>query len=139
MAFYPNAGALRMASVMGTELVNAEIRLYKFGLAVDATTTLAQLDAVECDFTGYAAAVVAAWQAAALNPLGGASIQASVQFNTAAPYTIGNIVGGYYVVDTTGTDEVLLIQPFPAPGIEMSAAGQGIPITQLLIFGTPTV
>lgn len=138
MAFYPNAGALRVANVIRTELATSEIRLYKYGeISPNASTTLAELDAAECDFTGYAAEVITNWNAAGLNPLGGASIQASVQFATAAPYTTGNVVGGYYVVDTTVSDEVLTVQAFPEPGVEMSAAGDIIPITQLLLFGTP--
>lgn len=138
MAFYPTVGALRLASVVRTELASSEIRLYKQDEVVPGpTTTLAELDAAECDFTGYAAEVLTNWNAAGLYPLGGASIQASVQFATAAPYTVGNTVGGFYVVDVTGTDEVLVIQPFPSPGIPMSANGQIIPLTVLLPFGTP--
>lgn len=138
MAFVPNAGALRIASVMRTELALAEVRLYDFGAVVPGpTTTLADLDAAECTFTGYAAQVITTWQAPGLYPAGGASIQASVQFATAAPYTVGGVVGGFYVVDVTGTDEVLAIQEFPSPGIPMGSAGQIIPITILLPWGTP--
>lgn len=137
MAFYPNAGALRVASVIQAELAAAEVRLYTQGFVPTSTTTLADLDAVECTFTGYLAQVIAAWQDPGLYPLGGASIQASVQFATASPYTIGETVGGFYVVDVTTSDEVLLIQPFPSPGIPMSAAGQIIPLTILLPWGTP--
>lgn len=138
MAFYPNAGALLLAAVVQAELAACEIRLFKFGdITPDQATTLAELDAAECDFTGYAAEVVAAWQDPALNALGGAGIQTSVQFNTASPYTTSNVVGGYYIVDLTGTPEVLAVQAFAAPGIEMGFAGQAIPITQLLLFGSP--
>ena len=138
MAFYPNAGALRLATVVRTELASSEVRLYKYGdVSPGATTTLAEMDAAECDFTGYAAIVVTNFNVAGLYPLGGASIQTSVQFATASPYTVGNTVGGFYVVDTNGTDELLIVQAFPDPGISMGAAGQIIPLTVLLPFGTP--
>lgn len=138
MGFYPNAGALRIAEVVQTEMAAAEVRLFKIGeVVIGPGITLAELDAAECDFTGYAAIVITAWQDPGLNPAGGASIQASVQFATASPYTVGNQVGGYYVVDTTGTDEVIIVQPFPDPGVPMEAAGQIIPITDVLLFGTP--
>lgn len=141
MGFYPNEGALRIAETVATELALCEVRLFKAGVVVIGPgITLAELDAEECDFTGYAPIVITAWQAAGLNPAGGASIQASVQFATAAPYTVGNNVGGYYIVDLTGAvDNVIIVQEFPAPGIAMEAAGQVIPITQLLLFGTPNV
>lgn len=138
MAFYPNAGALRLATVVRTELASSEVRLYQLGeITPGPTTTLAQLDAAACDFTGYSAVVVTNWNVPGLYPLGGASIQTSVQFATASPYTVGNVVGGFYVVDTTGTDEVLIVQPLPGDGVPMSAAGQILPLTILLPFGTP--
>lgn len=140
MAFYPNAGALRMAEVAQAAFAGAELRLWKSGdVDPSAVTTLAELDAAECDFDGYAAITITAWNDPALNPLGGASIQASAQFNTASPWSTGNVAGGYYIVDMTGTPEVLVIQPFPSPGIEMSGPGQAIPLTQLLLYGTPNV
>ena len=139
MAFYPNDGALRIAEVISTELANCEVLLFKSGVLTESPSlTLAEIEAEECDFTGYAREVVTAPQAPGLNPNGGASIQFSVQFGTAAPYTVGNTVGGYAVVSKTTPDEVINVQFFPEP-IAMEAGGQIIPITHVMLFGTPSV
>lgn len=121
-----NEGALRLSGVIRTELSLAEVRLYKAGLIPDNTTTLADLDAVEADFDGYAARVVT-WMATHLLPTGGAAFRGCVQFDSAAPYGVPNSIGGWYLVDVTGTDVVVEIQAFDAP-IPMGAEGQSLPV-----------
>lgn len=141
MAFYPNAGALWLGGEVRASLAASEIRLFQAGLVtIGPGVTLAELDAAECDFTGYAAAAITNWNAAGLNPAGGASISANTQFATASPYTVGNVVGGYYVVaDPGGTPALVLVQEYPNPGIPMEVAGQILPVYQLLLFGTPNL
>lgn len=122
----PNEGALRYAQTLRTELHLAEVRLYKEGLVPDYTTTLAALDAVEADFDGYAAQVVT-WNAARLLTGGGAAFSGCVQFDSGSPYGVPNSIGGWYLVDVTGTDVVVAIQPFDTP-IPMGDAGQSLPV-----------
>ena len=132
---YSTQGALKLAAAQRTEMAAAEVRLWQYGALVpDDATTLAEFDAAAADYTGYAAAVVT-WQAAGLLPGGGASYQGSVQFATASPYTTPNTIGGFYLVDTTGTDAVIGYQAFAAPGVPMQTAGQIIPITILMPTG----
>lgn len=137
MAFYPNAGALRLSVIVRAALAGCEVRLYKDGeVEPGPSTTLADLDAAQCDFDGYAPIVITNFNLPGLVPGGGAGINASVQFRTDDAIAVGNAVGGYYLVIQGSPDEVFVIQPFVEP-ILMQAAGQIIPITQLLLFGTP--
>lgn len=122
----PNEGALRVAGVVRTEFLLAEVRLYKAELVPDNTTTLADLDAVEADFDGYAAQVVT-WNAARLLTGGGAIFGGCVQFDSASPFGVPNSIGGWYLVDVTGTDVCVGIQPY-SPAIPMGDAGQSIPV-----------
>jgi hypothetical protein len=132
---YPNAGALFLAGLVRTALAGCKIRLFKDGegIIVGPALTLAQLEAAEADFTGYAEIVVANMLAPGLNPLGGASITTGTQqFATAAPYTITNMVGGGWLETATG-DLLLAWSYGEAKG--MIGAGDVIPVEQILLYG----
>lgn len=133
MTLYPTAGALWLAGIIQTALAGSYIRLFKQGLVLTPATTQADLVAQECDFTGYAKAKQTAWQDPLLNPLGGASIDSGLaQFAAAAPYTTGNVVGGYWLEDSTAA--LVMASDLSAP-VSCGAAGQGVPIDVTLIFG----
>lgn len=134
--FWPNAGAQWLADLVQTELAaTSKMRLWQAeAITPSIATTRTELVAAEADYTGYTAggAALAAWFDALANPLGGFSIDsAKVQFAPAAPYTVGNNIGGFWVETAAG--DLIMIASFQAP-IPMSAAGNGFPVSASLIF-----
>lgn len=128
-----NEGAMALASREKTVLVNSKVKLFKSGLVLSTTTTVAQLAAVECDFDGYAAITIAAWLAPLLDPDGGASIESGVQQFAWVHVTddIGNLVGGWWIELAAGT--MVACGAFDSP-ISLGALGQGIPLSVKLLF-----
>lgn len=131
---YPNEGALWLAGVVQTALAASNMKLFQTGsVTLTAVTTLAELDAAECDYTGYAAEAIATWFDPLLNPLGGASIESGLlQFQIDAPYTVSNIVQGWYLVESGGG--LVCAGDFATPR-QLVGAGDGIPFNVELIFG----
>ena len=101
---YPNSGSLWLAGIVQTALAASDMHLFKTGtVPLTPLTELTDLDAVEADYTGYAAQTIAAWFAPLLNGLGGASIESGLlQFAITAPYTVGNMIQGWYLTETGG-------------------------------------
>lgn len=134
--FYPNAGALENASNLQTALAGGKLHLYKDGFTPTVTTTKAELDAQECDFTGYTAGgmTVAAWLNPYLDPAGGAAIESGTQqfeWASGSP-DVGNLVGGWYYTTAAG---MLIVGTFPV-AVPMEGPGQAIPLNIKLIEGT---
>jgi hypothetical protein len=131
---YPNAGALAIAEAIQTLLAGSDLHLFQSGsVSLTPSTTLAELDAVEADFTGYAVITIAAWLDPLLNPLGGASIECGTQqFAIAAPYTVSNVIQGWYLTETGG--DLICAGDFPQP-VALVGAGDGIPVNVQLVFG----
>ena len=131
---YPNAGSLWLAEVAQTALANSVLSLYQTGSVVlSPTTTKAELEAAEADYTGYATQTVTAWMAPLLNPLGGASIDSGLkQFAIASPYTVSNVIQGWWLEDSTG--DVVCAGDF-ASTKPLVGAGDGIPFNVQLVFG----
>ena len=135
MQFFPNQGALEVASLVRAALAPSSLRLFKSDFTPSVSSTFDDFEANKCDFTGYPATgiVLPTWFAPVLNPAGGASIDSpTVQFATAAPYTVSNLVGGWYVVADTN-DQVIAAGTFANP-IPMGAANQGFPMNVTLVF-----
>jgi len=135
MQFFPNSASLAIAALVQGELALSKIRLFQDGFSPSVNTTRAQLIAEEADYTGYAAGgeTVTAFLPPILNPLGGASIDwPTVQFDAVAPYTVGNVIGGWWLEDAAGA-VVYAIGTFAAP-IPVGAAGQGFPLSGSLVF-----
>lgn len=133
--FFPNSAALAIAALVQTELALSKLRLFKNGFTPSVSTTRAELIAEEADFTGYPAggSAITAFLDPILNPLGGASIDwPTEQFAPASPFTVGNVIGGWWIEDAGGT-LVYAIGTFAAP-IPMNAAGQGLPLAGSLVF-----
>ena len=131
---YPNAGSIELASVVQAALANSEIHLFQAGSVTLAPgTTLAELVAAECDFTGYAPATVTAFNDPLLSPFGGAQIGSGTkQFAIDAPYTVSNVVQGWWLEDSGGN--LICAGEFPSL-ISLVGAGDGIPIDVNLVFG----
>lgn len=131
---YPNSGSLWLAAIVQVALVNSEVHLYQTGaIVLTPTTTLAELALQEADYTGYAMETVTAWFDPLLNPAGGASIESGlVQFAIAAPYTVDNVIQGWWVQDAAA--DLVCAGDFAAPK-PLVGAGDGIPFNIELIFG----
>lgn len=135
MIAYPNTGMLWGAGLLQTALAGSKIRLFQDGQGINVgpALTLAELEAAECDFTGYTEATIANWLAPLLNPVGGASTDSgSVQFAISAPYTVSNVVGGGWVETAGG---VLVAAWNYDPVRPVLGAGDGISVDLFLIFG----
>ena len=135
MQVYPNSGALAIAGLVQTALVGAKLRLFLNNVGVvGPTTTRQELINDEADFTGYPAggAEIEAFMNPLLNPAGGASIDwPTVQFASASPYTVGNVIGGWWVETAGG--QMIACGTFPA-GIPIGGAGTGFPLSGSLVF-----
>jgi len=133
--FFPNAATAWLADLVQTELALSKIRLWQDGeISPSIATTRAELVAAEADYTGYTAGgeELTAWFDPLNNPVGGSSIDSQkVQFDTASPYTISNVIGGWWV-ETAGGDLVVIGQ-FAEP-IPMSGAGAGFPLSASIVF-----
>jgi hypothetical protein len=132
---YTNAGALWLAGKVKTALVNCKMRLFKdgMGIVVSPSLVVADLIAAEADYTGYVEKTIAAMSAPLLNPVGGASISTGEQqFQIDAPYTVTNVIGGGWIEDSTGA---LVMAWSYGEAKPLVGAGDGIPVTQILVFG----
>jgi hypothetical protein len=131
---YTNAGALELAGLVQTALIDCELHLFKAGeVTVGPGTVLADLEAAECDFTGYATIVVPTMSDPLLFPGGGASISTGTrQFAMAAPYDTPNLVGGGWLQTAGGA--VLMAWQYGEPR-GVAGPGDGVPVEQVLVFG----
>lgn len=131
---YPNSGSLWLAAIVKTALALSTMHLYQTGSVVlSAATTKAELVAAVANYTGYALQTITAWFAPLLNPLGGASIESGLlQFQIDAPYTVDNVIQGWWVEDA-GND-LVCAGDFTTPKA-LVGAGDGIPFNVELIFG----
>jgi hypothetical protein len=132
---FPNSGTLLIAGLLKTALAASKLRLIKGDFFLPgASTTRDDLLALEADFTGYPAggAPIANFLAPLLNPVGGASIDwPTIQFAAASPYTVGNVICGWWIETTDG---VLVAVGSFASSIPIGQAGQGFPISGSLVI-----
>lgn len=141
MQLYTNSGAIFLATNARTALAASKLRLFKdTGLVPTPGTTLAELAAIEADYSGYTAGgiTVANFTTPLLNPTGGASIQSGLQQFAFVPEVdpednVTNVIGGFFIVDATG--KLVLVGTFPN-GVPMQVEGNGIPMNVQLVFGS---
>lgn len=134
--FYPNSATLVMAGEQQTALALSKCRLFQSDLVPSVSTVKADLTGAEADYDGYTAGgeTITAFSNPLLDPAGGASIEAFVQFEWAHVATdVGNLIGGFWIEDAGG--DVRVIGTFPVP-VPMQGAGQGIPLLVKLVQGT---
>ena len=132
----PTVGALFIAPLIQTALAASKLRLIITGYTPVPGDTLADLVAVEATFTGYTTGgyALTTWNTPVIDPAGGVSITSlQVQPAIASPYTVGNTLGGWFLVDATGN--LVADGLFDTP-IPLTQAGDGFPITVKLYFGT---
>jgi len=122
--FVSLAGTKRQAGLMKTDLANSILHLFKSPFLPSPATTLAELDAQECDFDGYAAKTITAWGDPVLAPISGYMIVAPTQtwVMGAGPIAVGNTVGGHYLEDSAGNliDVVIYDPPIPMQSPDQS-------------------
>lgn len=133
--FNPLAGCLATATAMRTALAASILHLFKSGFSPTPSNVLADYTAQECDFDGYLAATIAAWNAPILAPdtgymIGSPLVQFAWEHDTD---DVGNDVGGCYLVDSLGVLRLAIVFTQPIP---MQVAGQGLPINLIMLFPT---
>lgn len=98
---------LGAATPAATALPGALCKLFKEGLTPNPDTPLADFDAAECDFSGYAASDTITWNAPVREGSWSEQLESSITcpFTQTATTTV-NSVGGYYL--TSGDDTVLI-------------------------------
>lgn len=136
ITLYTNEGALGNATRQQTAEALSMVRLFKAGtITLTPATTKTELEAGECDFTGYPPGGIAI--TAFLDPIlaaeGGYAIQSpTIQFTTGSPTTVPNNVGGFWL-ETAGGDVVLATQF--AVAVPMQVPGQGVPVSIRQVLG----
>ncbi len=137
--FFPQEATRQLADELGTRLVNCQMMLFKSGFVPSTLTELADIEAQEADYTGYARVTIAAWGNPIDSDVGGAQITApTVQFSLAADPALGNTIGGYAlvvpaVVGPPALPEfLLLIRQFDTP-VPMLAAFDGLTVTPTIV------
>lgn len=117
-----------------TELVDtgnfydgAIMKLIKANISLQGSTTLAALDAIECDFSGYAASSTIVWGTPFFQPSGVPVVVGDAKlFTTADPAPDLNSVYGWYLTNAGGT-ALLAARLFDSPVI-LSGPGQGFEV-----------
>ena len=127
------AGAEEDVDLLKTNLVNAEIHLFKAGFVPSPSTTLAELVGEECDFDGYAPKVIAAWTGPVLAPVSGWQINAPVQTWTMATVVVTNEVGGYWIETAGGVLHDIFVFDLPVP---MQVVGQSVQVVPVELVAT---
>lgn len=135
---YSLTGSAFLADLMQTALAASKLRLFKSTLVPVPETPLADFVTDEADFTGYPAggATLTAWLDPILMPPPGSGYQIQSpmsQFATANPTTVGNVIGGWFLVETGGA--LIAYGTFGSP-IPMEEPGQGIDLAPVLTFPT---
>jgi len=131
--FYPLTATLWLAALVQTALAGSKMRLFQNSIVPTINTTIAELEAAEADFTGYTEETMAAFFAPYLGTTGANINSPLVQFDSAAPYTVTNVIGGAWIEDSTG--KLVSVIVFPE-AVGMGAVGRSLPISQVLSFGT---
>lgn len=135
--WYPLAGARENADERQAVYANMVVHLYQSTLVPSITTTLAELNAAEADFSGYATETMVAWFDPIFAPASGYLIQSpQVQFAFDSGLgAVTNTVGGAYFVDATG-DLRLILALQPAEYIGFATDGDGWTFNIIDVFPT---
>lgn len=121
--FFPLSTCALQAGERRTALAASVVKMFKSSLVPTESTTVAELDAAEADFDGYAAVTLTTWGAPILGPVSGYAIYSpGFQFSSGAPNTTQNDIGGLYLVDSGGALRAITTFEQPLP---MGAVGQG--------------
>lgn len=133
-------GAKVIATANQARLANSVLHLFKQDPAFNPTITtpLADFNAFEADFDGYAAATIAAWGAPVLLGAAWATYAPTQTFRWVLDTdAVGNSIGGWYLVTAGGE---LMDFGIYDPPLPITGAGQAIIVTPIEITpaGSPT-
>ncbi len=131
----PLQGTQVDAAQRQTAYAASHIRLFKSSFVPDGSSPLADYVTNEADYDTYAPLEFVTWDDPILAPGSGYMIGSPlVQFEVGATDpVVGNVIGGYFVVDSAG--KIRIAGTFDQP-IPMQMAGQGIPINLVVLFPT---
>lgn len=135
MGFVQVSGSLKILDLVKAGLASSKLRLFKAGFDdLDANTTLAELDAEQCDFSGYTAggATITAFNEVMIVGSGAQLVSPLTQFNFVTPEEdppVTNTVGGWYLVTSAG---VLIEAAAFSDGIPMATDNDSIPLAVAL-------
>ncbi len=135
----PLVGGLVLGDQWQTYLAGSKLHLFASGYVPGPGDTLADLQAVECTYSGYSSngVTLTAWLAGVYDPQGGVSISSpQVQFAYVAPGSgsgTTNNVGGWFLEDSAGN--LIADGTFLTP-VLMGVNGDGFPITLYLFIAT---
>lgn len=122
-----------LTAAMGM-LDGAILKLFKDGYSPSEDSTFAEIEAQECDFTGYAQQVVADWNEAGTDPEGFVVLPADTLQFLATGTAVSNMVGGYYVVNAA--DDTLMFAALLDAPFAMGVTGvEQLPVEAKKTFG----
>jgi hypothetical protein len=139
--FYTKECAVAKAKDIQTALATSKLRLFKAPDLVPTTfTTRAELEAAECDFSGYTAGgyPLPVWTGPANNPGGGQALTSPLihpAVDGAADPIIPNSVGGWWVEDKTAVSPQVRVVGVFDPPRSMSTPGDMIDWVDQIIEG----
>lgn len=135
--FYSQVFAVEITTAVSVLLENSFVHLWKVGEITPAMDlTIAELDAAECNFSGYAATKVVAWTGPYNYPGGGAYHESGLVIfdgEDATPF-VGNTVGGYWVEDAGGA--LVSVGKLDSP-VPIAASGDVVQLVIQLPQGVP--
>src|SRR5262245_23926097 len=103
--YYGQEYTITLCNLLQADIAGADVRLWKAGeLVPSMDLTIAECNAAQCDFSGYAFANVTAWLGPYVWPTGGSYIDSGALtfLVTEDDPQVENSVGGYYIVSPSG-------------------------------------
>jgi hypothetical protein len=133
----PNAAAVAVLDAVSAAMALldvAEVHLYKAPLTPSPDTVLADLTAIECDYTGYMAVAITAWAVAGLDSSGIPTVEANHILFVASGVLVSNTVYGSYLT-TPMHAALLMVTPLDVPTILGVNLLQNLVIETVFPFG----
>lgn len=107
-----DGGQVFSLGLLRTALLAAKLKLYQSTFTPTRSSLIADFNAAEADFTGYAAATIV-WSAVGIDAGNNARSTGSRAFYQATDAVTPNVIGGCWLEDSTGV--LVGYYPFTAP------------------------
>jgi hypothetical protein len=125
-------GAKVEATAAQTRMAGSKMHLFQFGFTPSPTSTLADFEAEEADFDGYAEKTLATWAAPILAGVGYMTYAPTQTFAwTLDVDSVGNQIGGHWL-ETAGGE--LIGYTIYDPSIPLQGAGMAVVKTPVLVY-----
>ncbi len=111
----PNVGANDLLALLQTAMANSTLHLCKAVVPDDPATVLADLTAIEADYTGYAAKTIVAFSGPFDIPDVGASILSPLENFSPTGTAVANTIYGGWLQDAAGNLLFAFQLPTPTP------------------------